>query len=86
MSKQVREFWDRLKDIPKEMGSEIHRLNVQASMELASSLFNGHAFVPYGPGQWKGAEREGAQPQEKEPEREGAAQAEKQQERGGMEM
>jgi hypothetical protein len=74
MSKHVREFWDRLKDIPKEMGSELGRLGVQGSMELASALFNGHAFVPYGPGQWKGPQREGAQ------------QEEKQQERGGLEM
>ena len=73
MSKHIREFWERLKDAPKEMGSELHRLSVQGSMELASALFNGHAFVPYGPGQWKGPEREGA-PQEK------------QQERGGIEM
>lgn len=74
MSRYVREFWERLKDIPRETGSELHRLGVQGSMELASALFNGHAFVPYGPGQWKG------------PEREGAPQQDKQQERGGIEM
>lgn len=75
MSNRAREFWERLKDAPREMGSELHRLSVQGSMELASALFNGHAFVPYGPGQWKGPEREGAQQGQ-----------EKQQERGGIEM
>ena len=28
------------------------RLMTQGAMELASALFNGHAFVPYGPGQY----------------------------------
>jgi hypothetical protein len=43
----------------QEIGGEMKRLGVQGSMELASALFNGHAFVPYGPGQWKDGEREG---------------------------
>lgn len=35
-----------------EVGVEIRRLNTQGAMELASALFNGNAFVPYGPGQY----------------------------------
>lgn len=78
MSKRVREVWEHLKDAPREIGAELHRLGVQGSMELASALFNGHAFVPYGPGQWKDAEREGSQQQR--------GQQEDGQERGGLEM
>jgi hypothetical protein len=37
-----------LGDIKVELG----RLGVQGQMELASALFNGNAFVPYGPGQY----------------------------------
>lgn len=35
-----------------QVGAEASRLGTQGSMELASALFNGHAFVPYGPGQY----------------------------------
>jgi hypothetical protein len=41
-----------LKDLGPEVAAEIGRLNTQATMELASGLFNGNAFVPYGPGQY----------------------------------
>jgi hypothetical protein len=34
-----------------EIGAELKRLGVQGQMEAASAIFNGHAFVPYGPGQ-----------------------------------
>ncbi len=34
-----------------EIGAELKRLAVQGQMEAASAIFNGHAFVPYGPGQ-----------------------------------
>jgi hypothetical protein len=34
-----------------DVGAEANRLGVQGQMEAASALFNGHAFVPYGPGQ-----------------------------------
>lgn len=81
MSKRSREIWEYLKDHSKEIGAELHRLGVQGSMETASALFNGHAFVPYGPGQWKDAEREGSQHGEQsqqEPEQE--------RQRGGMEI
>lgn len=32
--------------------AEVSRLGTQGSMELASALFSGHGFVPYGPGQY----------------------------------
>jgi hypothetical protein len=34
-----------------DVGAEAARLGVQGQMEAASAIFNGHAFVPYGPGQ-----------------------------------
>ena len=40
-----------LQNAVSEIGAEMKRLGVQGQMELASAIFNGHAFVPYGPGQ-----------------------------------
>jgi hypothetical protein len=34
-----------------EIGQELGRLGVQGSAELASALFNGNGYVPYGQGQ-----------------------------------
>jgi hypothetical protein len=34
-----------------DVGAEVKRLGVQGQMEAASLIYNGHAFVPYGPGQ-----------------------------------
>jgi hypothetical protein len=39
-----------------DIGSELGRLGVQGQMEMASALFNGSAFVPYGPGQYTPSE------------------------------
>lgn len=39
------------KEILSDVGAELGRLGVQGQMELASAIFNGDAFVPYGPGQ-----------------------------------
>ncbi|MBI1314927.1 hypothetical protein GC176_26845 [bacterium] len=39
------------KEILSDVGAELGRLGVQGQMEMASALFNGDAFVPYGPGQ-----------------------------------
>ncbi len=41
-----------LSNILSDIGSELGRLGVQGQMETASALFNGSAFVPYGPGQY----------------------------------
>ena len=38
-----------LKEIGSEVMSEISRMGSLGSMELVSGLFNGHAFVLYGP-------------------------------------
>lgn len=35
-----------------EVKAEMSRLGTQGAMELASALFNGDGFVPYGPGQY----------------------------------
>ena len=41
-----------LSKILSDVGAEFRRLGVQGQMEMASALFNGNAFVPYGPGQY----------------------------------
>jgi hypothetical protein len=41
-----------LKDVIPEAKAEMSRMGTQGAMELASALFNGSAFVPYGPGQY----------------------------------
>jgi hypothetical protein len=41
-----------LRDVLPEGKAEMSRLGTQGAMELASALFNGTAFVPYGPGQY----------------------------------
>ena len=41
--------WD---NIVQDVGVEATRLGVQGQMEAASALFNGDAFVAYGPGQY----------------------------------
>ena len=41
-----------LKNFGAEVGVEMERLGTQGQMELANALFNGSAFVPYGPGQY----------------------------------
>jgi len=48
----VSQLFDRLGDIVPEVGAELSRQGTQGTMELASALFNGNAFVPYGPGQY----------------------------------
>jgi hypothetical protein len=40
-----------LSKMADDIGAEAKRLGVQGQMEAASALYNGHAFVPYGPGQ-----------------------------------
>ena len=41
-----------LKNFIPEVSAELGRLGTQGSMEAANALFNGSAFVPYGPGQY----------------------------------
>jgi len=41
----------RFTEILNEVGEEMKRMGVQGQMEMASAIFNGNAFVPYGPGQ-----------------------------------
>lgn len=63
MSARVREFFESLKEsvlevapglanLVPEVKAELSRLGTQGSMELASALFHGQSFVPYGPGQY----------------------------------
>ena len=52
-------------------------------MELANALFNGNAFVPYGPGQYAPTPEPGQAPDV--PQLENQPDAPQQQERGGME-
>jgi hypothetical protein len=48
----ISELAPGLKDFGPRVGAEVSRLSTQGAMELASALFNGHGFVPYGPGQY----------------------------------
>ncbi len=41
-----------IKNFVPEVGAEFKRLGVHGDMELASALFTGDGFVPYGPGQY----------------------------------
>ena len=71
-----------LENVGSEVGAELSRLGTQGQMEMANALFNGSAFVPYGPGQYTPTPElnQGGQEQ-------GVEQPEQQQqlERGGME-
>ena len=46
------ELFEGLDNFLPDVGAELERLGTQGAMELESALFNGHAFVPYGPGQY----------------------------------
>ena len=61
-----------------DVAAEGKRLAVQGQMELANALFNGSAFVPYGPGQY-------TKTPEHEQEQAGQEQAEPARENEGME-
>ena len=41
-----------IKNFVPESKAEFKRLGIQGQSELANALFNGSAFVPYGPGQY----------------------------------
>lgn len=41
-----------LKSFGPEVKAEMSRMGTQGAMELASALFRGDGFVPYGPGQY----------------------------------
>ena len=69
-----------LKNFGPEVGAELKRLGKQGSMELANTLFNGSAFVPYGPGQYTQAPELDKGGQEAEPD------LQQEHERGGREM
>jgi hypothetical protein len=52
VNRQTTERPSLLQNILQDVGSEMKRLGVQGQMEAASLLFNGSAFVAYGPGQY----------------------------------
>ena len=78
MSDRVRELWERLKEAPREMGSELRQMGAHGCHELAAALFNGSAFVMY-----PRAPREGQRVEDQQPDV--APETQKQQERGGIE-
>ena len=41
-----------LKNLIPDVKAEMSRMGTQGAMELASAIFNGDGFVPYGPGQY----------------------------------
>ena len=69
-----------LKNFGPEVGEELKRLGRQGSMEVANSLYNGSAFVPYGPGAY------GEEPEVKKGGKEAEPDLQQEQERGGREM
>jgi len=46
-----------------DIGAEMKRLGVQGSAEIASLLFQGHGYVPYGAGQDTGPDKSFDSPQ-----------------------
>ncbi len=56
-----------LRNAPSEIGAELKRLGVQGQMEAASLIYQGHAFVPYGPGQNKTEAEKAIEPPAIEP-------------------
>jgi hypothetical protein len=72
-----------LSNILSDIGSELGRLGVQGQMEMASALFSGSAFVPYGPGQYTPDDKA---PDHGLPPTEAMKQPEVEQDRGGMSM
>lgn len=74
-----------LNKILSDVGSELGRLGVQGQMEMASALFNGNAFVQYGPGQ-NTPSQENAQGQTPGIEAMKQPEVQQEQSRGGMEM
>jgi hypothetical protein len=52
MSDLAKKLFAGLGNIVPDVKAELGRMGTQGTMELASALFNGHAFVPYGPGQY----------------------------------
>ncbi|WP_254509531.1 hypothetical protein [Anatilimnocola floriformis] len=68
-----------LKDLGADVGAEVSRLGTQGSMEIANVLFNGQAFVPYGPGQYTPDQQQSQHQEHSEP------QHSLEQERGGIE-
>ncbi len=60
----VQEVAPGLTNLMPEMKAEMSRMGTQGAMELASALFNGSAFVPYGPGQYTPTPEHGHETQE----------------------
>jgi hypothetical protein len=62
----VNGFYPGLSSIVGDIGAELKRLGVQGQMEMASAIYGGNAFVPYGPGQYTPPEEKGAHEHEQE--------------------
>ena len=52
MKEKVAQLFESLKAAGNAVAPEAARMVTQGSMEIASALFNGSAYVPYGPGQY----------------------------------
>ena len=74
-----------LRRVFEEVGTEARRLTVQGSAELASALFSGQGYVPYGSGQSLDLKKanEGA---DNAAQRGGVESSEMERDRGGREM
>jgi hypothetical protein len=57
----AKELVPGLKNLWPEVKAECSRLGTQGTMELASAIFHGDGFVPYGPGQYTPSPEQGHQ-------------------------
>lgn len=67
LQKAMNHMKERVQAMGSETGAELKRLGVQGSMELSNALFNGSAFVPYGPGQYTPSPGQASSPESAQP-------------------
>jgi hypothetical protein len=82
MSENSKRLWESLKSDAK---AEMSRLGTQGAMELASALFNGNAFVPYGPGQYTPSQEQQQEHAPEQPQDHGQEHAQEQDREMGLE-
>ena len=82
LEKALHKAQERVKEIGPETGAELKRLGVHGSIELANALWNGSAFVPYGPGAYPQAPEPSQAPDSPQPDNQ--PKPPQQPERGGL--
>jgi hypothetical protein len=67
LEKALHKAQERIKEMGSEIGAELKRLGTHGSMELSSALWNGNAFVLYGPGRYTPTAEQQAAPENAQP-------------------